>query len=101
MRPLPRFVLLYAAMYAAYGVASPFLPAFVNSRGIAPEQLGFVLAAGTIARLISAPLAGRVADRLHALRGVLAVCIVLAAAATLGYIPAHDFAWFLAVALLQ
>src|ERR671922_283514 len=56
---LARFFLLYAAMYAAYGVASPFLPAFVNSRGIAPEQLGFVLAAGTIARLLSAPLAGR------------------------------------------
>ena len=26
---LPRFLWLYAAMYAAFGVASPFLPAFV------------------------------------------------------------------------
>src|SRR5438874_474822 len=47
MSALPRFVVLYAAMYAAYGVASPFLPAFVNSRGIAPEELGLVLGTGT------------------------------------------------------
>jgi Magnesium chelatase, subunit ChlI len=32
--PLPRFVLLYAAMYAAFGVASPFLPAFIRARGL-------------------------------------------------------------------
>jgi hypothetical protein len=27
-------------MYAAYGVASPFLPAFVSERGLPPERLG-------------------------------------------------------------
>ena len=31
---LPRFLLLYAAMYAAFGVASPFFPALVNARGV-------------------------------------------------------------------
>ena len=35
-KALPRFILLYAAMYAAYGVASPFLPAFVSERGLHP-----------------------------------------------------------------
>src|SRR5919108_336128 len=58
MSALPRFVVLYAAMYAAYGVASPFLPAFVNSRGIAPEELGLVLGTGTAVRLGSAPGVG-------------------------------------------
>lgn len=38
--PLPRFLLLYAAMYAAYGVASPFLPAFLGARGLTPGELG-------------------------------------------------------------
>src|ERR687887_2391914 len=42
---LPRFMLLYAAMYAAFGVASPFLPALVNARGLPAAQLGLVLAA--------------------------------------------------------
>jgi PPP family 3-phenylpropionic acid transporter len=76
-------------MYAAYGVASPFLPAFVNERGVPPEQLGLVLAAGTAIRLASAPLAGRIGDVFGALRLVLVTCIALAAAVTLGYMPAR------------
>ena len=98
---LPRFVLLYAAMYAAYGVASPFLPAFVNSRGIAPEELGLVLGTGTAVRLASAPLAGRIGDLLEALRTVLVLCIALAAFTTLGYLPARGFWWFLAISAMQ
>ena len=98
---LPRFVLLYAGMYAAYGVASPFLPAFVNARGVPPEQVGAVLAAGTAIRLLAAPLAGRIADRLQALRAVLVVCIACAAAATLAYVPAQGFLPLLFLTLLH
>jgi MFS transporter, PPP family, 3-phenylpropionic acid transporter len=101
MRDLPKFLLLYAAMYAAYGVASPFLPAFVSGRGLAPEQLGLVLAAGTAARLLSAPLAGRIGDLTGALRLVLAASAALAALVTLGYLPAQGFWMFLAVSLLH
>src|SRR5690348_10834563 len=97
----PRFILLYAAMYAAYGVASPFLPAFVNSRGIAPEELGLVLGTGTAVRLVSAPLAGRLGDLLAALRTVLVLCIALAAFTTLGYLQAEHFWTFLAVSAVQ
>lgn len=101
MSALPKFVLLYAAMYAAYGVASPFLPAFLTQRGVPPEQLGLVLAAGTAIRLIAAPLAGRIGDLLQALRVVLVVSTALAAAVTLGYLPAHGFWIFLVLTLLH
>ena len=94
-------MLLYGAMYGAYGVASPFLPAFVTSRGITAQELGILLASGTLARLVSAPLAGRVGDYFGMLRGVLAVCIVLAAVATLGYLRADGFYGFLVVTLIQ
>jgi PPP family 3-phenylpropionic acid transporter len=99
--PLTRFVLLYAAMYAAFGVASPFLPALVSARGVAPEQLGLVLGAGTAVRLLTAPLAGRLGDTLQALRVVLGVCTGLAAAATLGYLTAQGFWLLLGVSLLH
>jgi MFS transporter, PPP family, 3-phenylpropionic acid transporter len=88
-------------MYAAYGVASPFLPAFVSSRGIGPQELGLVLAAGTAARLVSAPLAGRAGDLLERLRGVLVLCVALAAFVTLGYLSAEGFWLFLAVSVAQ
>jgi PPP family 3-phenylpropionic acid transporter len=92
---------LYAAMYAAYGVASPFLPAFITERGVPPEQLGMVLAAGTTVRLIAAPVAGRIGDLRQALRVVLVVCIALAAIVTLGYLAARGFWPLLVLTLLH
>jgi MFS transporter, PPP family, 3-phenylpropionic acid transporter len=98
---LPRFILLYAALYAAYGVASPFLPAFVSSRGLAPDELGVVLAAGTTVRIIAGPLAGRAGDLLRALRAVLAACLIAAATIVTGYLPAASFGAFLLLSLLH
>jgi PPP family 3-phenylpropionic acid transporter len=99
--PLTRFILLYAAMYAAFGVASPFLPAFVSARGLAPEQLGVVLGAGTAVRLLTAPLAGRIGDLIQGLRVVLVVCLALAASVTMGYLAAHGFWILLGINLLH
>jgi PPP family 3-phenylpropionic acid transporter len=98
---LTPFVLLYAAMYAAYGVASPFLPAYVNARGIPAEQLGLVLGAGTAMRLVSVTFVGRLADFLQALRATLVVCVALASVVTLFYLPAHGFSAFFAVSVVQ
>ncbi len=97
--PLPRFVLLYALMYAAFGVASPFWPRFFEARGVTPEQLGLLLAAGTAVRLVSGPLAGRVADLLAARRAVLATCIGAAALVALGLLPVQGFWLLLLVSL--
>ena len=99
--PLTRFILLYAAMYGAFGVASPFLPSFLSARGLPPEQLGLVLGAGTAVRLLTAPLAGRIGDLIQALRVVLVICTGLAAAATLSYLGAHDLWTLLGVSLLH
>src|SRR3989442_13514446 len=74
---LPRFLLLYTALYAAFGVASPFLPALVSARGLPAAQLGLVLSAGTAVRLLTAPLAGRLGDVIQGLRIVLVVCLGL------------------------
>jgi cyanate permease len=87
-----RFVLLFGLIYAAFGVASPFLPAFLATRCLAPEEISLVLGAGTAIRLISGPAVGRVADRLRALRPLLGLTLALAAAAALGYLPGTGFA---------
>ena len=98
---LPKFILLYAAMYAAFGVASPFMPTFLSTRGLPPDQLGLVLGAGTAVRLISSPIAGRIGDLLQALRTVLVFCITLAASVTLAYLAGQGFWFVLGVALLH
>ena len=91
MNALHRFAVLYALMYAAFGVASPFMPAFFEGRGLAPTQLGILFAAGTAIRLVSGPLGGRLADRTQALRAVLAACQLLAALCAIGLLSAPSF----------
>jgi PPP family 3-phenylpropionic acid transporter len=93
---MARFILLYVLMFAAFGAASPFWPRFFESRGLAPEQLGFLLALGTSIRLIAAPLAGRVADILGSLRASLATCAGFAALLAVGLLAVDGF-WPLAV----
>ena len=73
-----RVIALYAVMYAAFGVSSPFMPAFLEGRGLGPEQLGILFATGTAVRLVSGPLCGRLADLTQALRAVLVICLVMA-----------------------
>ena len=97
---LPRFILLYAALFAGFGAASPFLPSFLSARGVPAAELGLVLGAATAVRLIASPLAGRIADLAGNLRGVLSICCALAAVAALLFLPAQGFWPLVAVTLL-
>jgi MFS transporter, PPP family, 3-phenylpropionic acid transporter len=96
-----RFILLYAALYLSFGVQSPYLPVLLESRGLGPELLGFVMAASTAARLIAGPAVGRLADWLGARRTVLAISALLAAALAPLYLLAHGVWAILAVAVMQ
>ena len=96
-----RFLALYALMYGAFGVASPFMPAFFKGRGLSPEQLGVLFGAGTAIRLVSGPLCGRLADLSGALRGVLAACAFVSAMVALVLLGGRDFSALLGISLLQ
>lgn len=96
-----RFLLLYAALFAGYGVQSPFLPTLLNAKGLPPEAIGLVLAAGTATRLVSGPLTGRLADLLAAPRALLVGCAAAAAVAALGYLPAEGVWLLLVVSIVQ
>ena len=96
-----RIIALYVLMYAAFGVSSPFMPAFLVSRGLGAEQLGILFATGTAIRLVSGPLCGRLADLTQALRAVMVICTVLAALIALALLPAAGFWPLLGISLLQ
>ena len=100
-RVLLRFVLLYSALFAAFGATSPFLPAFLAERGLGAEELGIVLGAATAVRLVCGPIAGRVADRFQLFRAELAVFAIVAAGAALLYFTVHGFWAVMAISLLQ
>ena len=91
---LSRFLILYAALYAGFGVQSPYLPSLLESRDLRPEAIALVLAAGSAVRLVAGPAAGRLADRLDAPKIILSLCSAVAALIALGYLPARGL-WLL------
>lgn len=95
------FLFLYTALYLAYGTQSAYLPAFLQSHGLAIEQIGLVLAAGTVVRIGVGPLTGRLADYLQARKQLLAVAACLSALIGFGYNLAFGFAALLAVSMLH
>ena len=91
---LSRFLILYAALYAGFGVQSPYLPSLLESRDLRPEAIALALAAGSAVRLVAGPAAGRLADRLDAPKVILSLCSAVAALIALGYLPARGL-WLL------
>ena len=100
-RALIAYLILFATLYAGFGVQSPYLPALLKEHGLSSEAIGTVLAAGAVIRLATGPAAGRLADRLDAARLVFAGCAAVAAIAGVSYLAAYGFWPLLAVVLLQ
>jgi PPP family 3-phenylpropionic acid transporter len=99
MSPLPRFLIFYSALFAAFGVASPFLPGLMQQDGLGPNQLGIVLAAGTAIRLLAGPLGGRLADRTGRVPAVLAGFTAASALVAFGYAPARGLLMLLVISV--
>jgi len=97
--PLPRFLALYGTLFAAFGVASPFLPGLLQQDGLRPGGIGIVLAAGTAIRLLAGPFGGRLADRTGRAPAVLAGFTAAAALVATGYAPARGLLPLLLVSL--
>ena len=81
-----RFALRLSAFYAAFfvygGMSLPFLPVWLRAKGLDAREIGLVLAAPLIVRLIVVPLSTRLADRFAVLRGAL---IAAATASVAGF----------------
>jgi PPP family 3-phenylpropionic acid transporter len=99
--PLPSFLAVYALLYAAFGVQSPFLPALLRERGLRADEISIVLAASTAMRVLAGPALGHTADRWRAHAATLSACAIAAAVAGLGYVTLSGVGWLLAVALVH
>jgi MFS transporter, PPP family, 3-phenylpropionic acid transporter len=95
------YIVLYAALYAAFGVASPFWPKFFETRALTSEQIGLILGAAMLVRLAAGPLVGMLADLLGSLRLVLATCAALAAGTAAALLLANTFWSLFFIALVQ
>ena len=96
---LPGYLILYTALYLAYGTESAYLPAFLANHGLSLEQIGLVLAAGTIVRIVTGPVTGRLADHLDARKRVLSIASFFSGLIGLAYNLAFGFAPLLVVSM--
>jgi MFS transporter, PPP family, 3-phenylpropionic acid transporter len=96
---LPGYLLLYIALYSAYGTESAYLPAFLGHHGLSNEQIGLVLAAGIVVRIVAGPLTGRLADHLDARKPVLSIAAFFSGLIGFAYNLAFGFAPLLAVSM--
>jgi PPP family 3-phenylpropionic acid transporter len=88
-----RLAVFYAAIFAAVGVAVPFWPVWLDSRGLGAEEIGIVLAAERWVRIFTMPLIARLVDRGAPIRGVM----ILLALATFAGTAAFEWASALGV----
>jgi MFS transporter, PPP family, 3-phenylpropionic acid transporter len=95
------YIVLYAALYAAFGVASPFWPKFFETRALTSQQIGLILAAAMLMRLVAGPLVGMLADLFGSLRVVLATCAALAAGTAAALLWTNTFWSLLLIAQVQ
>ncbi|SFL16389.1 MFS transporter [Methylorubrum salsuginis] len=96
-----RAVALYAALYGGYGALSPFLPATLAARGFAASQIGTLLAAAMLVRLVVGPPTGRLADRYAAVRGFLAFGLAASSGLTLGLLAGDGLALLVVLVLIH
>ncbi len=86
-----RLALLYAAIFALAGVFLPYMPVWLDARGLSAAQIALVLSMHMLLRPVFTPAVAYAADRTGARRGIL---IVLAAGAGLAIVllsQAHSF----------
>ena len=94
-----RLASFYGAVFAAVGFVLPFWPVWLDARGLTGAEIGALLAASTVSRILAAPLVARVADRTGE-RKRLIVLLIGASFACWSLFPlAHGFWALLAISM--
>ena len=66
-----RLALLYGAFFVYAGLAMPFMPVWLAAKGLDAREIGIVLAAPMVVRVLAVPTSTRLADRFGMLRAAL------------------------------
>lgn len=82
-----RLAAYYTALFATVGVHLPFWPLWLKDKGLDPSQIGLILAATYLVKMVVNPLVGHAVDRSGDRRRPM---VVMAAGAALGWTV---FAW--------
>src|ERR1700694_4754856 len=71
--------IFYAAFFAFGGTQMPYLPAWLEAKGLDAREIGIVLAVPMLSRVVAVPLATRLIDRRFEPKAALAMAAMLSA----------------------
>src|SRR5579863_4577833 len=90
-----RMAMFYAAFFAFTGIQMPYLPAWLEAKGLDAREIGIVLALPMLIRVVAVPFATRLIDRRFVHKTALTVA---AALSVVGYAVMGTAAGFPAIA---
>ena len=88
------------ALFFDLGITLPFFPIWLQSHALGPAEIGIILAAPLVARLIANPIVAEFADRRDAVDTTLATSAALVLLATLGLTTVGSFWSILVIVFL-
>jgi PPP family 3-phenylpropionic acid transporter len=86
-----RCALAYGAAVAVNGVILPYFPVWLQSLSFTSFEIGVVLAVQMVLRVLAAPIAGRLADRMRERNGMLLWSALLSLATAFALFGTHSF----------
>lgn len=89
--PEARTALFYSTLYLTSAVANPFLPIWLDDKGITPSQIGLINAVPIFLMIVLNVVVGRVADRAKDWRSVIVFGAIFGGFATLGLLFVDGF----------
>ncbi|MDQ0320559.1 PPP family 3-phenylpropionic acid transporter [Pararhizobium capsulatum DSM 1112] len=98
---VPRIALLFCAPLIVNGFALPFFPVWLSTLSLSDFEIGIILAVPMFVRVITAPLAGLLADRIGERSKVLVWSAVFSLLTALALFVSHAFWYVLVIYALQ
>jgi PPP family 3-phenylpropionic acid transporter len=95
-----RVGLYFAALFVVFGVQLPYLPVWLQSRGLTAAEISAVIATPALLRLVTTPVLAFLADRSGRHGAMLTVSGMVALAAAAGLLLAPSFWTILAASAL-
>lgn len=99
--PGARVALFFTTLFVAAAISGAFLPLWFADRGLTPGQIGQILGAAALMRVLTGPVWGTLADHFGRRRPVLLGAALAAGTASLLYVALHDFLPLLLLSLCQ
>jgi PPP family 3-phenylpropionic acid transporter len=94
-----RLAAFYGAIFAGVGIGLPFWPVWLHAQGLDATEIGVLLAAAAVARIVVSPLIARLADRTGERKRLIVLLFAISGGFWLLFLVADGFWALLAISV--